>query len=114
MCRWYKDQGLEVIRAATTDGLLVQCRTQGPWKRRLGMGVALTVTLRDEGDFLLVETGAAKWLGKKRGAVLGAGLATHGVGWATVAVGAWKQYQLPRQTIVYLRMAVTTYTRNAN
>jgi hypothetical protein len=114
LCRWYKDQGLEVIRAATTDGLLVQCRTQGPWKRRLGMGVALTVTLRDEEDFLLVETGAAKWLGKKRGAVLGAGLATHGVGWATVAVGAWKQYQLPRQTIVYLRMAVTTYTRNAN
>jgi hypothetical protein len=114
LCRWYEGQGLEVIKATAPDGLLVQCRTHGPWKRRLGMGVALTVTLRDEGDFLLVETGAAKWLGKGRSVVLGAGLATHGVGWATVAVGAWKQYQLPRQTIVFLRMAVTTNTRNTS
>ena len=114
LCRWYGGQGLEVIKAATPGGLMVQCRTQGTWKRRLGMGVAMTVTLRAEGDFLLVETGAAKWLGKGRSAALTAGLATHGVGWATVAVGAWKQYQLPKQTLVFLRMAVTTHTRNVN
>lgn len=114
LCRWYAGQGLEVIKVRTPSGQVVQCRTQGSWKRRLGMGIALTVTLRDERDFLLVETGAAKWLGKGRKLALSAGLATHGAGWVTVAVGAWKQYQLPKQTLVFLRMAVTTHIRKTN
>jgi CHAT domain len=109
--RWYEGQGLEVIGAATPTGQMVQCRTRGSWRRALGMGVALTVALRGEGDYLVVEVGAAKWLGKGLGA--GVGLAAH-VGWVTVAVGAWKQYQLPKQTITFLRMAATTYLRTTN
>ena len=107
--RWYEGQELEVIQADTPTALMVQCRTPGSWKRMMGLGVALTVTLRSDGDDLLIETGAAKWLGKRTG--VGVGLATHGVGWVTVAVGAWRQYKLPRQTITFLRMAATTQLR---
>jgi hypothetical protein len=89
---------------------MVQCRTPGHWKRLLGLGVALTVTLRAEGDWLVVETGAAKWIGKGASGV-GVGLATHGVGWVTVAMGAWRQFKLPKQTITFLRMAVTAHLR---
>ena len=109
--RWYEGQGLEVIGAATPTGQMVQCRTRGSWRRALGMGVALTVALRSEGNYLVAEVGAAKWLGK--GVAAGVGLAAH-VGWVTVAVGAWKQYKLPKETINFLRMAATTYLRTTN
>jgi hypothetical protein len=112
--RWYESQGLEVIAATTTEGLTLQCRTHDAWSRRLGMGVALTVTLRGEGDSLLVEIGAAKWLGKGTGTAFGVGLATHGVGWVTIGVGAWKQHQLPKQTLAFLRTAAIAHRRATN
>jgi hypothetical protein len=112
--RWYESQGLEVIGTTTAEGLTLQCRTHEAWSRRLGMGVALTVTLRGEGDSLLVEIGPAKWLGKGAGTAFGVGLATHGVGWATIGVGAWKQHQLPKQTLAFLRTAAIVHRRTTN
>jgi tetratricopeptide (TPR) repeat protein len=101
LCEWYESRHLEVTRAATSTGLIVQCRTREAWRRKVAMDAALTVFLRIEGEDLLIETGAGKWLGKGIGA--GVGLL---VAWPAIlpaGFGAWRQYQLPRQTIEFLR-----------
>src|SRR5215472_10389883 len=112
LCRWYETQGLEAAaRAAAPTGLMVQCRTRRMLERASGMGAALTVILRHAGEDLLVEMGAAKWLGKRAGA--GAGLLLH-FAWVTVGIGAWRQYQLPRQTIEFLRTEAPKHLRGAH
>src|SRR5262249_6023974 len=118
---WYEAQGLEATMAPTPTGQMVQCRTRRTLKRAFGMGAALTVILRAEGEDLLVEIGPAKWLGK--GAAAGAGLAGAGLAvaaapvavvvWAAVGIGAWRQYRLPRQTLTFLREKAPTHVRDA-
>lgn len=100
LCQWYEAQGMEAARTATPTGLLVQCRTRRRLERASGMGAALTVVLRHESENLLVEIGEAKWVGKRAGA--GAGLLFH-LAWVSVGIGVWRQHQLPRQTIEFLR-----------
>jgi hypothetical protein len=112
LCRWYEAQHLEAAaRPATPTGLIVQCRTRRTLERASGMGAALTVILRREGEDLLVEIGAAKWLGKRVGT--GAGLLFH---WALVPVGigVWRQYKLPRQTIEFLRTEAPRHLRSTH
>jgi hypothetical protein len=111
LCRWYETQRLEAAATATPTGQMVQCRTRRKLERASGMGAALTVILRHEGEDLLVEIGAAKWLGK--GAAAGAGLFLHLV-WVPVGIGAWRQYQLRRQTIEFLRTEAPKHLRSAH
>ena len=110
LCQWYQDQRLKAVaRPATPSGMMVQCRSRAV-ERVFGMGAALTVLLRHEGEDLLVEIGAAKWMGKSVGT--GAGLVFH---WMLipVGIGALRQYKLPRQTINFLRMEAPKYLRSA-
>lgn len=111
LCQWYEAQGLEAARTATPIGLLVQCRTGRRLERAAGMGAALTVVLRHESEDLLVEIGAAKWLGKGAGA--GAGLVFH-LAWLSVGIGVWRQVQLRRQTIEFLRTEAARQLRGAD
>lgn len=110
LCQWYQDQRLKAVaRPATPSGMMVQCRSRAV-ERVFGMGAALTVLLRHEGEDLLVEIGAAKWMGKSVGT--GAGLVFH---WMLipVGIGALRQYKLPRQTINFLRMEAPKHLRSA-
>jgi hypothetical protein len=89
--------------------MMVQCRSRAV-ERVFGMGAALTVLLHHEGEDLLVEIGAAKWLGK--GVGTGASLVFH---WMLipVGIGVLRQYKLPRQTIIFLRMEAPKHLRSA-
>jgi len=113
--RWYRTQGLECTITADPQGHTVQCRTAEAWKRALGMGAALTTVLRAEQADLLLEIGAARWLGKGMagGASLVAAQATPlaPVAWVTIGIGAWRQYKLPQQTIDFLRATAPSYQR---
>ena len=116
LARWYETQGLEATAAATPAGMTLQCRTRDGWKRALGMGAALTTILRTEGADLLVEIGAAQWLGKglAGGASLvaaSAALPIAPVAWVTVGIGAWRQYRLPQQTIEFLQASAPSHQR---
>ena len=111
LCRWYEDQRLTAVaRPATPGGMMVQCRSRAV-ERVFGMGAALTVLLRHEGEHLLVEIGAAKWVGKGVGAA-GASLVFH---WMLipVGIGVLRQYKLPRQTISFLRTEAPKHLRSA-
>jgi hypothetical protein len=108
--QWYEDQRLTAVAApATPSGMMVQCRSHSV-ERVLGMGAALTVLLRHDGQDLLVEMGSAKWMGK--GVGTGAGLVFH---WLLipVGIGVLRQYKLPRQTVTFLRTEAPKHLRSA-
>lgn len=110
LCQWYEGQRLTAVaRPATPGGMMVQCRS-GAVERAFGIGAALTVLLRHEGEDLLVEIGAAKWIGK--GVGTGASLVFH---WLLipVGIGVLRQYKLPRQTIIFLRTEAPKHLRSA-
>lgn len=110
LCQWYEDRRLTAVaRPATPSGMMVQCRSRAV-ERVFGMGAALTVLLRHEGEDLLVEIGAAKWMGK--GVGTGASLVFH---WMLipVGIGVLRQYKLPRQTIIFLRTEAPKHLRSA-
>ena len=111
LCQWYEDQRLTAVaRPATPGGMMVQCRSRAV-ERVFGMGAALTVLLRHEGEHLLVEIGAAKWVGKGVGAA-GASLVFH-LMLIPVGIGVLRQYKLPRQTISFLRTEAPKHLRSA-
>ena len=111
LCQWYEDQRLTAVaRQATPGGMMVQCRSRAV-ERVFGMGAALTVLLRHDGEDLLVEIGAAKWIGKGVGAA-GASLVFH-LMLIPVGIGVLRQYKLPRQTISFLRTEAPKHLRSA-
>lgn len=77
----------------------VQARSPG-WRKALGMSTAITCVLRPDGDELCVEIGRAKWGDKAL-----AGAAGMLILWPlvfTAAAGAFREGQLPKETVRFL------------
>ncbi|MFN3930019.1 MAG: zinc ribbon domain-containing protein, partial [Thermoflexus sp.] len=67
---------------------------------------ALNVALRREGDKLIVEVGAGKWVDKAVAA--GAGVFILWPLLFTAAYGAWQQSQLPKRTFEFIQHFIAT------
>jgi hypothetical protein len=83
----------------------VQART-ATWRKAVGMSSAITVVLRLEGEDLAVEIGRAKW-----GDKAAAGAAGMLVLWPlaiTAAVGAFREGQLPKETLRFISGSLGT------
>ena len=98
--QWYSGQGFEIQTAPTPDGLMLQARQRGDWRKAFGTSSALQVVFRTQGDDLVVEMGAGKWGDKA---------AAGAVGWFllwplafTAAYGAWQQSKLPDRTFEFV------------
>jgi hypothetical protein len=80
---WYESQKLDVQKWSEGTQVIVQCRSKA-WARRTGVGISLTVILWMDGDDLVVQIGATKWVDKVATAgaasLAGAGLLTVGAG----------------------------------
>ncbi len=124
---WYESNGLESTVVTSPTALMVQCRTLNPLQRASGMSDLLTVILRADGEDLVVECQAAKFLGKAKTAkVAAAGVGVAAavvfvpyvpvmVGAAAVGMGAWRlrQQRLSNQTISFLRETAPIHVRSA-
>lgn len=73
----------------------VQARQPKSWRYILGMSSALNITLRKEGDTLVVETDAGMWAEKIAVGAVGVFI-LHPL-LITMAYGTWKQMQLPEK-----------------
>ncbi len=73
----------------------VQARQPKSWRYILGMSSALNITLRTEGDKLVVETDAGIWAEKIAVGAVGVFI-LHPL-LITMAYGTWKQMQLPEK-----------------
>lgn len=81
----------------------VQARSPG-WRKAIGMSTAITVVLRPDGDELSVEIGRAKWGDKAL-----AGAAGMLILWPlvlTAAAGAFREGQLPKETVRFLTACI--------
>jgi hypothetical protein len=112
LARWYVAQGLQSDSGDVPGGVLVRCRRDGG-RSLIGTSLGLTVVLRQDGLDLAVEVGAGKWSDKAWVAGAGVLLASSGIGLiplATSAVGAWRQWRLPAQTIDFLRATAPSFS----
>ncbi len=104
---WYRAQKFEVqVLDMPGGGVVVQARQPEAWRAVLGMSSALNVVLRRQGDDLLVEIGAGKWVDK---AIAGAaGLFILWPLFFTAAYGAWNQSRLPQRTFEFIERFLAT------
>lgn len=104
---WFQSQQFEAqILEAPGGGLVVQARQPEAWRSILGMSSALNVTMIPQGDNLMVQMGAAKWVDKA--AVGAVGLLLFWPALIPAAYGAWKQKQLPNQVFQLIDQYVAT------
>ena len=110
LVRWYEEQGLESDLAEVGDSVVVRCRSKGG-RGLVGAARGLTVVLRQDGVDLAVEVGAARWSDKAW--VAGAGVLLMGslavIPLAASAIGAWRQWRLPAQTLDFLRATAPSF-----
>jgi hypothetical protein len=104
---WFRGEGFEVqTLEAPGGGMIVQARKSDGWRTVTGTSAALNVTMTPQGDNLIVETGAAKWVDKAA-----VGVATLILFWPALiapAYGAWKQSQLPNQVFQVIERYIIT------
>jgi len=104
---WFQNQKFETqILEAPGGGLVVQARQPEAWRSILGMSSALNVTMTPQGENLVVQMGAAKWVDKA--AVGAVGVLLFWPALIPAAYGAWKQKQLPNQVFQLIDQYVAT------
>lgn len=104
---WFQNQKFEVqTLEAPGGGLVVQARQPEAWRSILGMSSALNVTMTPQGENLIVQMGAAKWVDKA--AVGAVGVLIFWPALIPAAYGAWKQKQLPNQVFQLVDQYVAT------
>lgn len=112
LSRWYVSQGLQSDASVVGDAVVVRCRSAGG-RGLVGASRGLTVVLRQDGLDLAVETGAGKWSDKAWVAGAGVLLLTSGglglIPLAASAVGSWRQWRLPAETLEYLRATAPSF-----
>ena len=106
-----KEHGLEVQQLRTdTDGYLIQARSAN-WKSYAALAVTQDTRLECRDPYVDVTIGSGRWADKALGITAGAiaavpsgglGLTIAGVS----AVGAWKQYKLPRDTLAFVEQSI--------
>jgi hypothetical protein len=120
---WYRNKGLEAAIIATQTGWMVQCRRPQASRSTSSTEAALTVILRDEGEYLGVEIGSGKWVMSAAASatavapILAAGpaglLLGIGVGAGIAGAKWWTHSRLPRQTISFLRKVAPAHVSGA-
>ncbi|MCR4407844.1 MAG: zinc ribbon domain-containing protein [Anaerolineae bacterium] len=104
---WFQSQKFETqVLEAPGGGFVVQARQPEAWRSILGMSSALNVTMTLQGENLIVEMGAAKWIDKA--AVGAVGVLIFWPALIPAAYGAWKQKQLPSQVFQLIDQYVAT------
>ena len=103
LCSWYETKKLESQVLEEGDSVTVQARSPG-WRKIVGMSLATTVLLRQDGKQVVIEIGGAKWGDK--GAVAGAGLLLAPILVVPAGIGAFKQRQLPRETVNFIKSQI--------
>src|SRR5688500_7639057 len=107
LASFYGSKKLETQTFAGPPAWSVQARSPG-WRKAIGMSTAITVVLRPDGDELCVEIGRAKWGDKAL-----AGAAGMLILWPlalTAAAGAYREGQLPKETVRFLTACVEEST----
>ena len=105
---WFSSKGFEAQTVeAPGGGFAIQARKPEAWRNWVGLSSALNVTLNPQGDNILVQTGAAKWLDKAGAAAGGLILGLWPV-LIPAAYGAWKQSQLPNEVFQVIEQFLTT------
>ncbi len=106
LAQWFQGQSFAVqVLRVPAGGYAVQARKDDFWRTTSGLAAALNVTLNSDGDTLIVETGAAKWVDK---AMLGVISAI--IFWPTLALpayGTFKQKQLVDKTLQFIARYVS-------
>lgn len=104
---WYRAQKFDVqVLDLPQGGVVIQARQEETWRNLLGVSSALNVALRRQGENLLVEIGAGKWVDKAIAA--GAGLFILWPLLFTAAYGAWQQSKLPQRTFEFIQYFIAT------
>ncbi|MDY7040276.1 MAG: zinc ribbon domain-containing protein, partial [Chloroflexota bacterium] len=104
---WFQNQQFEVQTLESPGGgLVVQARQPEAWRSIVGMSSALNVTMTRQGENLVVQMGAAKWVDKA--AVSAVTLILFWPALIAPAYGAWKQSQLPKQVFQLIDQYVVT------
>lgn len=97
---FYIRRKLETQVVEVSDGILIQARERaGNRKKWLGLSLAMTVMLRQEGTELRVKIGVGKWADK---AVAGVAALAFWPALAVPALGAWKQVKLRSRTLAII------------
>jgi len=103
LASFYESKKLETQVFTGPPTWSVQARSPG-WRKAIGMSTAITVVLRPDGDELSVEIGRAKWGDKAL-----AGAAGMFILWPlalTAAAGAFREGQLPRETVRFVTACI--------
>ncbi|MFJ9966604.1 ComEA family DNA-binding protein [Streptomyces avermitilis] len=108
--RFYESQNMTVQTMPVGGAQVVQARSSSQWKRALGMAVALTVTLRQDGVDLVIEIGGAPWMAKSTAAVFWSAALPPMM--LAPVVGLANQARMPRQTIDFLKATLPNYLRD--
>jgi len=101
LSQWFEGQDFEAQSLeGPGGGLVVQARKTEGWRALVGMDAALSVTMTQQDDNLLVQTDAAKWVDKA--VVGGLGVLLFWPAVIPAAYGAWKQKQLPDEVLQFV------------
>ncbi|MCS7351818.1 MAG: zinc ribbon domain-containing protein [Anaerolineae bacterium] len=104
---WYRAQKFDVqVLDLPQGGVVIQARQEEAWRTLMGVSSALNVVLRRQGENLMVEVGAGKWVDKAIAA--GAGLFLLWPLLFTAAYGAWRQSKLPQRTFEFIQQFIAT------
>jgi uncharacterized caspase-like protein len=100
---FYKRQKLETQVVEVSDGILIRARErEGNRKKWMGLSLAMTVMLRQQGTELRVKIGVGKWGDK---AVVGVAALAFWPALAVPALGAWNQVKLRSRTLAIIEQA---------
>lgn len=109
---WFTGEGFATQQLRTEDGaVLLQIEKQGGWRKFTGMSTALNVVLRLQGDQLLVEIGAGRWIDKAA-----VGTVSLFILWplaVTAAIGAWEQLNMPQRVFQRIEQLIADQSRPA-
>ncbi|GEM_PF-379924 len=104
---WYRAQKFDVqVLDLPQGGVVIQARQEEAWRTLMGISSALNVVMRRQGENLIVEVGAGKWVDKAVAA--GAGLFLLWPLLFTAAYGAWRQSKLPQRTFEFIQHFIAT------
>jgi TIR domain len=98
---WLGSEDFDLQHMKTEDnGLLLQIKKRGEWRKFVGMSTAFNIVLHHGDDVLTVEVGAGKWIDKAA-----AGAVSLFVLWplaVTAGFGAWEQSKMPDRVFEFI------------
>lgn len=106
-------KSLRTQRFELENKIILQCLgDDSQWKKFVGLDLAVTVELQQEGHVLTVTIGNAKWLDKL-------GVATVGAIWfspliLSAGIGALRQATLPKEIFSFLESKLLKRTQNSH